>query len=68
MSRLASARVATVDLKPAASWDQSLETELSFDFDTCDESPDAPRSRTGFPPAEKAGVKEAIIRWLEEQI
>ncbi len=67
MSRLARARVATVDPAPAKSWDKVLEPELSFEFEA-DESPDAPRSRPGFPAAEKASVKDAIIRWLDEQL
>ena len=50
----------------AAVWDQLAPGELAFDFS-------ARTTRTGnagleWKDHEKVGVKEAIVRWLEEQL
>jgi hypothetical protein len=48
----------------AAAWDQVSPGELAFDFNS---PPPKPLS-LDWPLKEKVGVKEAIIRWLEEQL
>jgi hypothetical protein len=48
----------------ANAWDQVSRRELAFDF-TQPEVARSPRTRRR---KGKAGVREAIIRWLEEQL
>jgi hypothetical protein len=49
----------------AAAWDQISKGELAFDFTL----PATRNERPAFEIAnEKSGVKEAILRWLEEQL
>lgn len=52
-------------LKRAAAWDQVSPPELVLDFTSPAASEPTSPERT---PRERGGVKEAIIRWLEEQI
>lgn len=62
------AGVASADpkVRPSA-WDQVLNEELAFDFSPRATAPSAPAlPKWGF--REKGGVKEAIVRWLEEQL
>lgn len=48
-----------------AAWDQVASGELAFDFTT----PAEPKSAAlDWGTRDRAGVKEAIIRWLEEQL
>ncbi len=48
----------------AAAWDQVSRGELAFDFS----QPTVARSPRARPLKGKLGVREAIIRWLEEQL
>jgi hypothetical protein len=50
----------------AAAWDQIANGELAFDFFA--DAPSATGPVLDWHAQEKVGVKEAIIRWLEEQI
>lgn len=50
----------------AAAWDQVAPDELAFDFDAAAPPERAPA--LDWKAREKVGVKEAIIRWLEEQL
>ena len=49
-----------------AAWDQVSSGELAFDFTTPGGEPKAASLDWGG--RDRAGVKEAIIRWLEEQL
>ncbi|MGC4113481.1 MAG: hypothetical protein QM765_02190 [Myxococcales bacterium] len=49
-----------------AAWDQVSPGELAFDFTTPSEPKSA--SSVDWTSKDRASVKEAIIRWLEEQI
>ena len=49
-----------------AAWDQVAPSELAFDFTPI--RPEAKSANLDWGSKDKAGVKEAIIRWLEEQL
>lgn len=51
----------------AAAWDQVCPGELSFDF-APHPSVARKRSRRSRPEKHAASIKDAIVRWLEEQI
>jgi hypothetical protein len=62
------ARTATVAReKPRAAWDAGAKAELAFDF-----SPPDPRGSDALTKdwgaRERSSVKDAILRWLEEQL
>ena len=50
----------------AAVWDQLASGELAFDFTA--RKPANPSPTLDWKDREKVGVKEAIVRWLEEQL
>lgn len=64
--RVATVAQAQATRGPAAAWDQVAPDELAFDFDPDAPPPNAPE--LDWKTREKVGVKEAIIRWLEEQL
>lgn len=49
-----------------AAWDQVAPSELAFDFTAKNAEPKPPGLDWGV--KDRASVKEAIIRWLEEQL
>lgn len=49
-----------------AAWDQVASGELAFDFTV--RTPATRSPNLDWSAREKVGVKEAIIRWLEEQL
>jgi len=50
----------------AAAWDQVAPQELAFDFSA--HGPKTATANLDWKDRESVGVKEAIIRWLEEQL
>jgi hypothetical protein len=54
----------TAEAQRASAWDQVSKSELAFDF-TQPEVVRSPRKRRS---KGRTGVREAIIRWLEEQL
>ncbi len=49
----------------AAIWDKLASGELAFDFTPPPANPQVPSAETD---TEHGGVKEAILRWLDEQL
>ena len=49
-----------------SAWDQVSSAELAFDFKA--RSPEAKAPALDWGSRDRASVKEAIIRWLEEQL
>ena len=55
------------DLPDSSAWDEVANGQLDLDFSP--RSASAPRrTAKGLKSGERSGVKEAIIRWLEEQM
>jgi hypothetical protein len=67
MGRSKRAVVASTDVKVRSSaWDQVMSEELAFDFSPRAAVPAPALRKWGL--QEKGSVKEAIIRWLDEQL